>query len=1139
MTRLFISYRRSKASRVDALVAALEAEGVDVWIDRNEIEDAASIQRRIDGGLAGCHALLAWYCVDYPASRACQWELTAALIAAGAETAPVKRILVINPEADNVHIQPLQVRDLQHFSAQDDDVALARRIAKAIKPIQGELGVVRRLSRPASYGFTPIGSTRFVGRVTKLWEIHSALAAGNFAIVAGLPSSGAAGELARLTGSGGIGKSLLVEEYALRFGAFWLGGLFWLRAYGNSDNPDESPKALAQRRELAYGSQLVGFCLQIGIDTREKSNAQLRAELGRCLTTPYLWIVDDLPDGGRDELDPWLAPSSNGRTLITTRSRRLDGLGTALELGLLEPLDARVLLTDGNPAQPDDEAAIERILELLGGHALALDVARAACRRLGFKRFCKRLEKPDDDAMALAGQIAQDTPSGHTPYIAATLLGSVKQLDPQALDCVRIASLLAAAAIPFELVSACLATADALNETDAENVAARGVQQLLNHSLAEEADAAGAFTVHTLIARTLRYCDAAGASRCEELKAAATQALIVRMGQATDIRNHLRLRPILPHAQWLAERRHDAEGLDLAGWIGRLEFEAGRYRDAERWCRVEYIGSLILLGKEHPDTLTSMNNLADTLGQQGDNAGARALHEQALAISRRVLGEEHPATLTSMNNLAGTLGRQGDNAGARAVQEQTLSIRRRVLGDEHPATLTSMNNLASTLGQQGDNAGARALEEQTLAIIRRVLGEEHPNTLTSMSNLASTLGRQGDNVGARALQEQALAICRRVLGEEHPATLTSMNNLASTLWQQGDHAGARALEEQTLANFRRVLGEEHPDTLTIMNNLAGTLWQQGDNAGARALAEQVLSIQRRMLGEEHPNTLTSMNNFASTLWQQGDNAGARALYEQVLSIRRRVLGEEHPDTLISMSNLASTLGSQGDNAGARALQEQVLSIRRRVLGDEHPDTTVSAWNLLRSRAEAGDQAAGRTLIETDLAWLISRDRDSLSGDQQEIQRMLMDYLAIDADEKHLPQLAHSESTTLEVDPRKCHVPTGINVQPGERYTFTAAGKWKDWFVTCDHRGWGSGWPLRFNRVKGQPFFRLCGSIGKDDRAAFAINTTQPWTVPDTPPPDGDDQLYLFANDHPWMYWNNRTLTEDKGGPMRVTITRLE
>jgi len=147
-------------------------------------------------------------------------------------------------------------------------------------------------------------------------------------------------------------------------------------------------------------------------------------------------------------------------------------------------------------------------------------------------------------------------------------------------------------------------------------------------------------------------------------------------------------------------------------------------------------------------------------------------------------------------------------------------------------------------------------------------------------------------------------------------------------------------------------------------------------------------------------------------------------------------------------------------------------------------------------------------------------------------------LCADTDET-LPSLAAFESTTIEVDPRKFHVPTGINVQPGERYTFTGAGKWKDWFVICDHQGWGSGWPLRFNRVKGQPFFRLCASIGKHDINAFAIDTTQPWTVPDTLPPDGGHQLYLFANDHRWMYWNNRTLTEEQGGPLRVTITRHE
>ena len=60
-----------------------------------------------------------------------------------------------------------------------------------------------------------------------------------------------------------------------------------------------------------------------------------------------------------------------------------------------------------------------------------------------------------------------------------------------------------------------------------------------------------------------------------------------------------------------------------------------------------------------------------------------------------MLGDEHPITLISMNDLAETLRALGDLQRARELHEQTLTARRRMLGDEHPATLTSKNNLAA------------------------------------------------------------------------------------------------------------------------------------------------------------------------------------------------------------------------------------------------------------------------------------------------------------------------------------------------------------------------------------------------------------------------------------------------------------
>jgi hypothetical protein len=53
-----------------------------------------------------------------------------------------------------------------------------------------------------------------------------------------------------------------------------------------------------------------------------------------------------------------------------------------------------------------------------------------------------------------------------------------------------------------------------------------------------------------------------------------------------------------------------------------------------------------------------MNNLAEVLRHQKYEQ-VEEMHQQALGLKETVLGEEHPSTLTSMNNLAGVLRDQG------------------------------------------------------------------------------------------------------------------------------------------------------------------------------------------------------------------------------------------------------------------------------------------------------------------------------------------------------------------------------------------------------------------------------------------------------------------------------------------------
>ncbi len=55
-------------------------------------------------------------------------------------------------------------------------------------------------------------------------------------------------------------------------------------------------------------------------------------------------------------------------------------------------------------------------------------------------------------------------------------------------------------------------------------------------------------------------------------------------------------------------------------------------------------------------------------------------------MQKRVLGTEHPNTLTSANNLAISLSHQGKYTDAERIQREVHEVEKRVLGAENPNT---------------------------------------------------------------------------------------------------------------------------------------------------------------------------------------------------------------------------------------------------------------------------------------------------------------------------------------------------------------------------------------------------------------------------------------------------------------------
>ena len=882
---VFLSYPHADRAEVMQICEALRARELNVWMDESDIPDYASITRSIVDGLARSRVLLAYYSRNYSRSRACQWELTATFLAAQPEGDPRRRVLVVNPEVKWEHIQPVELKDAEIPNSDDLD-SLASRVKARVDEIKGTIGEIHALKPPEWYGRKGVGSNRFVGRLHYMWQIHSALHASDFPIIT---DATAAYEVAQVHGMGGVGKSLLAEEYALRFAAAFPGGVFWLSAFGNDD---VKAGLDAEGREAERSGQIRGIAAALGIPVQDRNpdeiEGALKWKLG-AIEKQFLWVVDDLPAGmDEDTLQRWIAPHPLGKTLITTRTHEYGSLGNLIRLDVLEPDEAHELLTSWRvPNGLEEENAAHKLLKDLGYHALAVDVAGAAIRAsispTPFIDFVNALANPTEDELEFAKDLIGILPMGHETSIASTFLRSIKEVGSEGLDFLQLASMLAVAPIPASLVMSVFREADGLDEISGKRLATLAIHRAEELSLAErvEGDDA-AFIVHTLISRTIRFRDIMP-DRSGELRDAAVNVLAKEFRKkADDPQPPHELELAAVHARELVSRNEDLKTAALMAWIAQYDDARVAYVSAEKlWHReLEIINRI--LGDEHPVTLSSMGNLAWTLQAQGDYAGAREMLEQVLKIRRRILGEEHPDTLTSMGNLAEVLRDQGDLSGARKIQGQVLKIRRRILGDEHLGTLASMNNLAGTLQAQGDLAGAREMQEQVFEIMRRILGDEHLGTLASMNNLAGTLQAQGDLAGAREMQEQVFEIMRRILGDEHPDTLTSMGNLALMLRAQGDYAGARKIQGQVLKINRRILGDEHPDTVRSMNNLADTLHGQGDLSGARTIQEQVLKISRQIRGDEHPYTSISAWNLRSTLLEMNDSIEAMAVLKNDL-----------------------------------------------------------------------------------------------------------------------------------------------------------------------------------------------------------------------------------------------------------------
>jgi tetratricopeptide (TPR) repeat protein len=121
--------------------------------------------------------------------------------------------------------------------------------------------------------------------------------------------------------------------------------------------------------------------------------------------------------------------------------------------------------------------------------------------------------------------------------------------------------------------------------------------------------------------------------------------------------------------------------------------------------------------------------------------------EKIYKENKKKLGDDHPDTLKSLNNLANVFTKNGEYDRALPLYEECLAGRKRVLGDDNPDTLISLNNLAVLYEVMEEFDKALPIYEDCFKRHMRVLGKDNPDTndaLAAIKRCKMLLGRKGE-----------------------------------------------------------------------------------------------------------------------------------------------------------------------------------------------------------------------------------------------------------------------------------------------------------------------------------------------------------------------------------------------------------
>ncbi|MDE0958684.1 MAG: serine/threonine-protein kinase [Planctomycetota bacterium] len=386
------------------------------------------------------------------------------------------------------------------------------------------------------------------------------------------------------------------------------------------------------------------------------------------------------------------------------------------------------------------------------------------------------------------------------------------------------------------------------------------------------------------------------------------------------------------------------------------------------------------LGKEHSDTLSSLERLANLLTERGLFEESEPLLHEIYQVREDILGKNDPDTLRSVANLGDLRGRQGRFPDAIVYLEDAMNRMAMAQDEVHPDRLEAMSDLGVIKMRTQRWEEALTLFSFVFQGRRDLLGEMHPLTIKTQSNYGICLVHADDKenennllLGEEALL-RALNNSRQVLGDEHRTTMLVLRELIFTYGTSGRLDEAEKLLKEGLKTCERVFGPDHPETVQFLFYHGEVLFEMGRYTDSEIVLSDVNSRQVSLFGEESIPALSSKTLICALLMKRGELSKAGNILNAVVPVLLKVCGEEHLQTHVGNSRLGRWYALKGEAEVAKEYLE------RAVLGlidfpDDHPDKKRANYYLAILLEQAGQIQKAFQLVQSVVSFSFEQEME--------------------------------------------------------------------------------------------------------------------------------------------------------------------